>query len=194
MRRRCNKCGKSKPLTADYFHHDQSMTAGFHFYCKLCQRQKTRSWSLAHPDQVRTTNRAWRIKHHERIVRRIRAWKLANPDKVALYRERERPANVIRAAQWNQAHRDRHRLLNRACEGRRRAQKRKTETHRINLTRILIRDRWRCHVCGHRVSWPTLHFDHLMPLARGGSHTEDNIRVSHAQCNLRKGTKVLSCS
>jgi 5-methylcytosine-specific restriction endonuclease McrA len=31
--------------------------------------------------------------------------------------------------------------------------------------------------------------DHVIPLAREGSHTRDNVKLSHLACNLRKGTK-----
>lgn len=35
------------------------------------------------------------------------------------------------------------------------------------------------------------HLDHVIPLSRGGAHSEDNIRVTHARCNLKKGTKLV---
>ena len=33
--------------------------------------------------------------------------------------------------------------------------------------------------------------DHVIPLARGGTHSNDNIRPAHAKCNLRKSSKLL---
>ncbi len=36
-----------------------------------------------------------------------------------------------------------------------------------------------------------IHYDHVIPLARGGSHTFENIRISHGACNMRKGVKLL---
>jgi len=38
---------------------------------------------------------------------------------------------------------------------------------------------------------PDLHFDHVIPLSKGGPHTYDNIRPAHSWCNMRKGTKLL---
>jgi len=32
-----------------------------------------------------------------------------------------------------------------------------------------------------------LHFDHVVPLSKGGPHTTENIRPSHSTCNLKKG-------
>lgn len=48
-----------------------------------------------------------------------------------------------------------------------------------------------CHICRRVVSQGELHFDHIVPLSRGGPHSADNIAVTHARCNLSKGTKLL---
>lgn len=32
--------------------------------------------------------------------------------------------------------------------------------------------------------------DHIVPLARGGSHSADNVQSAHLLCNLRKGARV----
>lgn len=49
-----------------------------------------------------------------------------------------------------------------------------------------------CHICSRRVEDNSqLHFDHVIPLSRGGEHSNDNIKVSHAVCNMSKGTKLI---
>jgi 5-methylcytosine-specific restriction endonuclease McrA len=35
-----------------------------------------------------------------------------------------------------------------------------------------------------------LHIDHLIPIAKGGPDTLDNVRPAHALCNLKKGSKL----
>jgi 5-methylcytosine-specific restriction endonuclease McrA len=35
-----------------------------------------------------------------------------------------------------------------------------------------------------------LHFDHIIPLAVGGSDTIDNIQVTHADANRKKGANL----
>jgi 5-methylcytosine-specific restriction endonuclease McrA len=51
----------------------------------------------------------------------------------------------------------------------------------------------RARICGEVIpegsSW---HLDHIVPIARGGGHTWENVAVSHATCNIRKGAKLLS--
>lgn len=36
------------------------------------------------------------------------------------------------------------------------------------------------------------HFDHIIPLSRGGAHTQDNLQLTHPKCNLAKGTKLMT--
>lgn len=53
------------------------------------------------------------------------------------------------------------------------------------------RDQGRCAKCG---SQERLEFDHIIPLARGGSNTERNIQLLCELCNRRKGANVPSPS
>jgi len=36
-----------------------------------------------------------------------------------------------------------------------------------------------------------LHVDHWKPVALGGKHIDDNLRLTHARCNLRKGARMV---
>ena len=41
--------------------------------------------------------------------------------------------------------------------------------------------------------WETsLHIDHLVPISKGGSDSLDNVRPTHGQCNLKKGSQMLT--
>jgi 5-methylcytosine-specific restriction endonuclease McrA len=44
--------------------------------------------------------------------------------------------------------------------------------------------------CGEPLG-TAFHLDHIHPLARGGSHTMDNLQITHPICNIRKGAMVL---
>lgn len=63
----------------------------------------------------------------------------------------------------------------------------------VSRWRIFERDGWACHICGDSVdreavvpdlAAPTL--DHVVPLARGGRHTEANVKTAHFYCNSVK--------
>lgn len=62
---------------------------------------------------------------------------------------------------------------------------------------IFERDGYLCHLClspcDSTATWPdplapTL--DHVIPLARGGGHTEENLRCAHWMCNQKKAAKA----
>lgn len=71
----------------------------------------------------------------------------------------------------------------------------------ITLKGVYERDRGVCYICGAptdfndyvlknnkrccRKNYPTI--DHVIPIARGGSHTWDNVKLAHLSCNARKG-------
>lgn len=64
---------------------------------------------------------------------------------------------------------------------------------RINPLDIYERDGWACGICGKQVD-PDLQYphpmsaslDHVIPLARGGTHTFKNVQLAHLGCNQNK--------
>jgi 5-methylcytosine-specific restriction endonuclease McrA len=59
---------------------------------------------------------------------------------------------------------------------------------------IFDRDAGRCHLCGKRVDpklrWPdpwSQSVDHLIPIARGGTHEPRNVALAHLRCNQSRG-------
>ena len=76
----------------------------------------------------------------------------------------------------------------------------------INLRALAERDNDICWLCGEAVDWndytirddgvyitgdmyPSI--DHVIPLAKGGMHAWDNVRLTHRCCNSKKHTKIL---
>lgn len=64
---------------------------------------------------------------------------------------------------------------------------------------IFDRDRWRCQLCGGRVSRSLRHpdplsasLDHIVPLNDGGAHIRANVQLAHLRCNLSKGPRRVS--
>jgi 5-methylcytosine-specific restriction endonuclease McrA len=73
----------------------------------------------------------------------------------------------------------------------------------ITLKKLYERDHGVCYLCGEVCDWedkeekggvvvcgnryPSI--DHVVPLARGGEHSWENVRLAHRICNTRKGAK-----
>lgn len=81
---------------------------------------------------------------------------------------------------------------------RRRARLHGVETESISPREVFVRDGWICQLChqptpqrliGTRSPQrPTL--DHIVPIAKGGAHTYQNVQCACSQCNCRKSAHV----
>jgi 5-methylcytosine-specific restriction endonuclease McrA len=120
---------------------------------------------------------AMALKSHKKHYATARAWKKANPDKVAEYSRRyslKNPGHHIPARHL------------------RRARKKSVKCERIKkglIERLLLQQRGLCPYCSIELVSTKKHLDHIIPLARGGSHTELNFQITCQPCNQRKYTK-----
>jgi hypothetical protein len=54
---------------------------------------------------------------------------------------------------------------------------------------IFFRDNGVCQYCAEAVDRKEMTYDHIVPRARGGKHTWQNVCLSCRSCNLRKGSR-----
>ncbi|RZI40512.1 HNH endonuclease [Herbaspirillum sp. HC18] len=76
--------------------------------------------------------------------------------------------------------------LERALEYARTEQRREPIPESVKLL-VWARDKGACVKCG---SQENLHFDHVIPVAKGGGNSEENIQILCRICNLRKSDKI----
>lgn len=213
----CRACLQLKPF--DGFHRNTRGKDGYCNVCKPCACAKTRAWASDNPDRVRQMSRRAYEANPDRFKAQAKRWGAANRARrreiVRKWDERhieqKRNKNRVLAATKYYAdieasraavrrnatlYRQRHPEIVKAraqrARRRRRAEALAVPVGRVDFERIKVRDRMRCHLCKRRVTEKDLNFDHVIPLAKGGAHTEDNIAVSHRRCNQAKGAKVTS--
>lgn len=102
----------------------------------------------------------WNREHPERCKENNRNWRQANPEKV---RQKTQKRNAL---------------------------KKGNAVGIVDYEVILERDGLICHICTEAVEPQDVHFDHVIPLSKGGPHSMENIKVAHARCNTRKGDKL----
>jgi 5-methylcytosine-specific restriction endonuclease McrA len=61
---------------------------------------------------------------------------------------------------------------------------------KFNRRNIYARDGARCQYCGKRYSTSELSIDHVIPRARGGPTTWENVVCACLKCNVRKGGRT----
>jgi hypothetical protein len=201
----CSRCREVKPTSE--FGINRATTDGLQYHCKVCEREKraqrtpeqveakrrynaerarvlradpeareallrrTREWLKENPDKMRAARRAWRVK---------------NAAKIAGYREKHREADAARSRAWIKANPE----WNRERQHRRRAMVRDSQVGPVDLDAL-----WTgaCGICEESLDRELRHpdpmsptIDHIIALARGGTHTQDNLQWAHRTCNLRK--------
>lgn len=153
-------------------------------------RRRAAAWYVEHRDdpELRRRVKAATARHYERTkadpdewakkLARTAAWRMLNPD---LMRTSNR--------EWCAANRDR----KRAKDHRRRARLLDAYVADVDPAVIWKRDKGICGIC-HEPIDPSLPWsdkmcrtlDHIVPLAKGGTHEPSNVQLAHAVCNSRK--------
>lgn len=96
-----------------------------------------------------------------------------------------------RTHKYQKAYREseRGRIKRRISNARRRANKRATSSLEVDVYIQSLYDDKDCK-CPYCSSKDNLSIDHINPLSRGGTHTEDNIELVCLPCNIQKGNKT----
>ncbi|GAB4231266.1 MAG: HNH endonuclease [Acidobacteriota bacterium] len=61
---------------------------------------------------------------------------------------------------------------------------------RFSRRNVFLRDRFRCQYCGRQLPASQLTCDHVIPVARGGATTWENVVTSCIPCNRYKGNRT----
>ncbi|MGW6455020.1 HNH endonuclease signature motif containing protein [Streptomyces sp. NPDC055078] len=131
------------------------------------------------PEVTRAYNQRYYAEREADNTERCRRWREQNPERHLANINRWKEANPLRVREHQSAR-----------NARRYARIKETSTGPIDFTALLNQYGMVCHICGGVIPGRfDLQFDHVKPLAKGGTHTQDNIRPSHAQCNRKKGAK-----
>lgn len=159
-------------------------------YCQECSRQKLRNWKAANPERWKELKNRSKRKKHAEDPGRYRA-------KYKDYYERNREAICARMREKvfvkcatcgaglpsPQTH-------NRCqdCTAERNARRRALTETRLDYKAIAARSGGLCAICGQLPK--RRHYDHIIPLSRGGTHDEGNVQLTCSTCNHRKGGKL----
>ena len=115
----------------------------------------------------------WYEKNAEREKARVAQWRKNNREKMLAYKREYLQKNL-----------DKHRLH----QAKRRAQIYSTRTGKIDLDKLL--ENMICGICNNPIL-VDYEIDHIVPLSRGGTHTQDNLQLAHSPCNNTKNNKLM---
>ncbi len=175
VRKTCWRCKADKPVAE--FNRDASRWDGLRATCRSCSSGESASYRLRNLTKVRAREKAFNASRPVNVRDKSRKYYATHKAEECQRSDSYRRANLTKYAE---------------AEARRRALIRATEIVRVDYERIKIRDRMVCHICRKPVQLNELHFDHVVPLSKGGPHVESNIAVSHANCNRSKSARLMT--
>lgn len=191
--KRCTKCGKDKPL--DAFTPDKNAPTGRAARCRPCRNADQRERYHREGEAELVKLRAYVARNIEAIRPRkredMRRSRAADPE-----RARAKSTEASRALRardpdyfrrYYAANVERGRELARHRSASRRARIPATATALAEyMTELLALP---CAYCGATVDMTV---DHVVPLARGGTHSAENLVAACRPCNSSKHTRLLS--
>ncbi len=176
-------------------------------------RAISRDWAHRHPDEHRAKYQRWNATNKEHLAQYRRKRRATHRERLLaysrIYHSKETPEFRRRQYERSRDYRQEYSRINSdrmhatsrlwrqtfpeklaEKESRRRARKRNApRIEKIDRPAIIERDKWMCYLCGCICTSENVTLDHVIPLARGGSHTADNLRVACHSCNCRKGVR-----
>jgi len=188
----CTKCSVEKPL--DVFTRDRTKRDGLNTCCRECTRARDRTYHAANREKVREYAHAYTKQKVENDRERRVRWEEENREFLEAAElkqaERRKKVNYEACARYARRHPEKVRQRN----ARREALKKGAKVGVVSYSHILERDGYVCHICSLSVAPGDVHFDHVIPLSRSGAHSDENIKVAHSLCNIRKGSKTVDYS
>lgn len=131
--------------------------------------EESKKWKASHPEKAAEILRKYRTNHRNACRQRCRDW----------YERNKGTSDYIARKLANSAKR---RALKAAAAVNLKGIK--------NWMRLVRREPIAfCEYCGRSVEGKSVHFDHIVPLSKGGHHSLENLCISCPSCNLRKGAK-----
>lgn len=141
---------------------------------EMC-RARDAAWRAANPDIKKACQLAYRAANPEKTKARDAAYRAAHPEKQRANRVAWRAANPEATRIFNQNYQAKKRANGGTLSG--------------GLSAKLFKlQKGKCACCGQPLG-TKYHLDHIMPIALGGSNTDDNMQLLRQRCNSQKSAK-----
>lgn len=150
-------------------------------------KEQAKQYSQINKERISLRNKEYRLKNLEKRTQQFKEW----------YKENKKH-NSLRKKEWVKNNPDKvERQLSR-----RRARRLGNGAEPYAVQEVLNLYGTDCHICNLPIDFSAprhprtpgweqgLHIDHVIPISQGGPDTIDNVRPSHAICNMQKGAKM----
>lgn len=170
--------------------------------CPVCKRAHAAEYRAANKAKIKAHDAAYYAANADRIKANASKWAQANPekrraistnwaaqnkDKVKDTQVRHYEQNKEKISRRNAAWAAKNPEAAIRAQNKRRARKLAVggDLSPGLKARLFKLQRGKCACCGEALG-DNYHLDHIMPLALGGTNTDDNAQLLRARCNLQK--------
>ena len=195
----CKGCNEEFPATLEFFSKSRNSLRS---KCKTCLNAENLAWRKANPEKQYLSHKNSVAKNPKKYYAYKEKWKKANPEKV---RDWQRAAylknidkRIERSKEWRMSNPEKMRSYKRQ----RRARIKGNGHEYYTDAQVLELYGTNCYLCDMPIDlnaprssgipgWRSgLHIEHFIDIALGGPDTLENVRPSHAWCNLTKAPKI----
>lgn len=209
----CSKCGQLKPL--DQYRVNKAAKDGRQSACKQCQKQhyinnkqayrdKSEQWRIDNPSKYKAATKAYYDANAEIIRQRAKEWHHQNKTYASKKAKERYAANPEywrqKSRDWIAANREykrardsqyakEHPEVYKASAARRKARIRQNGIYAISQKEMRKLYASPCLYCG---STQRIEADHVIPIARGGTHSIGNLVPACKSCNASKRQRTIT--
>lgn len=163
--------------------------------CLDCCAASAARRTARNPELERQKNRTWVEKNREKIRSRTASWREQNKEKIradkAKYHAENATKIVAKVTEWRRENPVKFKALATTCGHRRRARELGGKSHTAaDRAAIMKRQKHRCAYCPANLKLVPIEWDHIIPLAKGGTNDRGNIQALCKKCNRSKGAKM----
>lgn len=156
--------------------------------------------------KARERGKLWRLNNRERAKAKLKRWRARHPEKRKEYYEAHKDSELKRQKQRIAANPEKRReqvrkhylkkrdyYLRKYRERRARLLKATVNPVSIELFIAGVRAKTtvKCYYCDKNTPGKTAHFDHIIPLSKGGAHSVENLCVACPHCNWSKNDTLI---
>ncbi len=164
-------------------------------------KEYRRQWRIKNAAHVKAVNDKWRAENQEKMNATTEKWRKENPHKTRQYTKAWYQRNPVKnkekeARRWqenkdelaakNKKWRENNKDVLTAYSHNYVSQKKNRGTLSRDIKSVLYqKQKGKCVCCGQPLG-KDYHLDHIFPLSKGGSNTDDNVQLLRKECNLQK--------
>lgn len=210
----CKTCGVQKDQAMFYIKQRINNKIYYSAHCKLCDKIKkklpenkiknnarVRERRKQNPSQFREYDKKKRLGYTPdqklEVASKLKKWRENNPDKVASYR----PKKAIQ--KYSKTYYEKHKELIKQknslykkqnldkCREWRHNRENKMLGGNISsgiIEKLYLLQKGKCACCKSKLG-NKYHLDHIVPISKGGSNTDENVQLLRDICNMNKSAK-----